>query len=1119
MEDKNPLSENPLKTDAELTALLKRLDAVKKYKTFQRWKTKFLDRLEQFLYEAGMKPAEIKANEFDALLKKFVKSASKVQDFIEKGDLGENKKTVRAALSLSEMCKSLTTVVHEVETVIPSQAKEEKKLGFTKFHLGAVLIRQGFHQYVDMKAIEDALTEIGAKLETVADKQQHDLFQEYKKKVQQFCDVMADLNLYEVMLKCIEFAEAPEEEESSDEEPVTLQITIDTHDGKKLTLVLDQKETIGNIKDSIVEGSGIPADRQVLKFGGKVLDDSDATLESLGIPDKANLTVEPFRVPITVNIMGGKQVKIMVDPTDYITDLKRQLQDESGVEARNQALFMKGDELHDPNKKLDEFGIQSGSVIDLEPKIINVTVKRRDGKKISVAVKPSDNAGDVKAKIETETGLKVDQQVLKSNGEEFPDNKTIKDMGMIEGDELEVDIFKVPVTVNTLDGKTIKILVDPTDRLSEIKRQLEDDSGIPAKNQKLSMGGTELADPNKTASEYGIKAGSVLDLEPKIIKVNVKTPDGKIISIEVTSSDSGEKIKEKIAEKTGMTVPQQVLRFNGKEMPDGKTVKDMGISDGSDLEVDVFKVPVTVNSLDGKTIKILVDPTDRLSEIKRQLEDESGIPAKNQKLSMGGTELADPNKTASEYGIKSGSVLDLEPKIIKVNVKTPDGKTISVQVSSTDAVESIKEKIAKETGMTVPQQVLRFNGKEMPDEKTVKDMGISDGSDLEVDVFKVPITVNTMDGKSIKVMVDPTDKLSDIKHQLEDLSGIPAKNQKLFMKGEELSDPNKSAGDYGIKAGSVLDLEPKSIKVNVETPDGKKYEIEIKPSETDDDIKKTIAEVSGMAAPRQVLKVSGKELPHGKTVKDMGILDGSIIQVGILKMPIKVKTSDGKTVLVDVEPTDSIEAIKKLIEKETGIAHKKQILHLNGEELKNNRTTAKDAGIKAGSELVLKEQDDPIIFVDCKAGTLFAVDRDDVVKKNALTPHQNNKLDFIEAAKDTAAKEKILKAMQASPNLGVASQVVVTGMDVEDYELEEAEKVQGVFGVKLKKREKNKKGEEFIFVDPRTGASGELSRKKYIDSNFITLSGHTIEERETDNLKYDKYIAMIRSTFGVKEFA
>ena len=384
MAEKNPLLANsdinPLKTDAELTSLLKRLDKVKKYKTFQRWKTKFLDRLEQFLYEKGMKPADQAATEFDNLLKKFVKSATKVQDFIEKGDLGDSKKTVKASLALNEMCNSLTGVVDAVYKVIPMKSSDEKKRGFTKFHLGATLIRQGFHQYVTMKAIEDALADIGGKLVNVADKQQHDLFAEYNKAVQTFCDVMADLNLYEVMLKCVEFLEAPEEEESSDEEPVTIKITIDTHDGKKLTLVLDPKDTIGNVKAAIAQGSGIPFEKQVLKFNGKNLDDPDASLGSCGIQDGSNLTVEPFRVPVTVNTLDGKKIKIMVDPDDRLSDIKIQLQEESGIPAKNQALFMNGEELSDPNKTAKDYGIKAGSELDLEPKTISVTVTTPDGK-------------------------------------------------------------------------------------------------------------------------------------------------------------------------------------------------------------------------------------------------------------------------------------------------------------------------------------------------------------------------------------------------------------------------------------------------------------------------------------------------------------------------------------------------------------------------------------------------------------------------------------------------------------------------------------------------------------------------------------------------------------------
>jgi hypothetical protein len=68
--------------------------------------------------------------------------------------------------------------------------------------------------------------------------------------------------------------------------------------------------------------------------------------------------------------------------------------------------------------------------------------------------------------------------------------------------------------------------------------------------------------------------------------------------------------------------------------------------------------------------------------------------------------------------------------------------------------------------------------------------------------------------------------------------------------------------------------------------------------------------------------------------------------------------------------------------------------------------------------------------------------------------------------------------------------------------------------VNIKKREENKEGEEFIFVDPKTGASGELSRKKYLDMEFITP---TLEEREKNDMTCEKYILDIRNNvFGVK---
>ena len=207
----------------------------------------------------------------------------------------------------------------------------------------------------------------------------------------------------------------------------------------------------------------------------------------------------------------------------------------------------------------------------------------------------------------------------------------------------------------------------------------------------------------------------------------------------------------------------------------------------------------------------------------------------------------------------------------------------------------------------------------------------------------------------------------------------------------------------------------------------------------------------------------------------------------------------------------------------TGIAVHKQNLKFGKEELMNNRTTVNECGIVKGSLLTLEPLMDAIIFVDIMCGALFAVDRDEVIEKQALAPNQGNKLDFLEAATDSSARESILTKMKSSPKLGVAAQVVVQANEVDDYEMQEAEKVKSMWGVNLKKREKNKAGEEFIFVDTKTGACGELSRKKYIDMGFIHLKmtpkGETLEEEETDTMVYDKYIGDIRRIFGVRVVA
>jgi hypothetical protein len=904
-----------------------------------------------------------------------------------------------------------------------------------------------------------------------------------------------------------------------DMEPKSVKVTIKLPDGTAHTIRVEMSDICDTLKAKIEKATGMAVPTQVLKVKGAELPDKRSA-KDMGIREGSTIDVHVLKVPVTVKTMDNKLITIMVDPTERLGEVKKQLETESGVAADSQKLFLKGVELVDDEKTAADYGIKAGSELDLESKSITVTVHMPDGKTHAIKIAPSDTLDVMKGKINTATGMAAPRQVLYFNDEEILNGKSAKDIGLQEGSTIYVEIFRVPVTVNIMDGTQINMLIDPSEKLFDIKKQLEVETYVWATNQTLYMNSKELDDDEKLAEGYCIKSGSVLDLEPKVMSVSVKMPDGQVFTIGVAPSDTSEKIRDKIEAKTDMAASSQVVTMDGKQLPDGMAAKLMGVRDGSSISVHAFTVPVIVKTMDGRKLEIMVDPTDTLSAIKELLEAESGISAANQKIFLKGTELVGDNTTAADYGIEAGSILDLQPKVMTLKIVMPDGTTHKVETTTSDTGETIKAKIEATSGMTVARQVLKADGKVLPNGKSSKDMGIQDGTNINVEVFKIPITVTTMEGQVLKINIDPTETLGNIKKELASESGISANNQKLFMNVKELANDNLSATAHGIKAGSELDMEPKTINVNVEMADGQAHQIDIAPSDTRDIVKAKIKKQTGMAAPRQVLMFGGKELHGDKTIKEMGIRDGSSIKVGVYNVRIVVKTKDGQELSLDVEPTEMLESVKKTLQKLTGIELQKQCLKFGKNELANDKHKISEYGIKGGSVLTLEPHTDSILFVDVKCGTLFAVDREDVIEKKILTPNQGNKLDFLEAAQDTASKDKILRHMKSSPKLGVATQVVVQAVQVEDYDLEEAEKVKSKWGVSLKKREKNIKGEEFIFVDVKTGASGELSRKKYVDMGFITPiitdKGESLAEGEADTQLYDKYVNHIRSIFGVQ---
>lgn len=191
-------------------------------------------------------------------------------------------------------------------------------------------------------------------------------------------------------------------------------------------------------------------------------------------------------------------------------------------------------------------------------------------------------------------------------------------------------------------------------------------------------------------------------------------------------------------------------------------------------------------------------------------------------------------------------------------------------------------------------------------------------------------------------------------------------------------DPEKGGSDSGMFI--LLDSSGNVTALNVQ------------PSDTIKEVKDRIQKAKDIPAEWQVLQFLGVKLKDSRTLEDCGIHNGDALTLvvkviwgapsitcmgggggggdGIAgaggaapaepkvtaprgSMQITVKTETGKSITLDVEPFDTIETVKKELEKRERVPLQWQILTFSGVSLKDPRTLA-DYNIRRGALLSLK---------------------------------------------------------------------------------------------------------------------------------------------------------------------